>query len=199
LIQLERLNFFKWLNGLGNKEYLLSVIAYGTAPTMLTNKPATLLNFQDGLRDLYTHWHQYKNDASHTLGLEFFELKEELKEGRRNTCVLFYKEGTLEAYLMKPQIRMFLNSMGYERCETVHDFLSTLRYRFQANCPHEIGLFLGFPVQDVIGFIKNKGQNCIMCRYWKVYHNPEEAKQIFSAYDEARSAVINSIKEFIPQ
>ena len=37
--------------------------------------------------------------------------------------------------------------------------------------PHEIGLFLGYPVEDVLGFIENAGQNCKCCGCWKVYCN----------------------------
>lgn len=35
--------------------------------------------------------------------------------------------------------------------------------------PHEIGLFLGYPLGDVKGFIKHRGQNCKCTGCWKVY------------------------------
>lgn len=195
MTQLQRLDFFNRLNGLTDREYLLSVIAYGAAPTLLSNKPSTMLNFQNGIRDLYALWHQYKQDVCSTLGLDFFELN----EGEGSIGVLFFNESILKACLAKSHNRLFLNLMGYGRCLSVNDCLLMLRARFLNGCPHEIGLFLGFPVQDVIGFIRNKGRNCLLCQYWKVYSHPEKAKQIFSAYDEARSAVINTIKELIAQ
>ena len=45
--------------------------------------------------------------------------------------------------------------------------------------PHEIGLFLGYPVGDVVGFIKNKGKNFKCCGCWKVYCDQCEAERRF--------------------
>lgn len=47
--------------------------------------------------------------------------------------------------------------------------------------PHEIGLFLGYPPEDVVGFIDNTGK-CKCTGYWKVYGNEEEAKKTFARY-----------------
>ncbi|MCI8611769.1 MAG: DUF3793 family protein [Clostridiales bacterium] len=52
--------------------------------------------------------------------------------------------------------------------------------------PHEIGLFLGYPLQDVRGYIENKGQNSLYTGYWKVYHDVKAAKQQFAQYDLCR-------------
>ena len=52
--------------------------------------------------------------------------------------------------------------------------------------PHEIGLFLGYPVEDVLGFIENAGQNCKCCGCWKVYCNECEAVRTFARYKKCR-------------
>ncbi len=48
--------------------------------------------------------------------------------------------------------------------------------------PHEIGLFLGYPVEDVKGFIENKAAcaKCVGC--WKVYGDEKRAKRLFAQY-----------------
>lgn len=50
--------------------------------------------------------------------------------------------------------------------------------------PHEIGLFLGYPPEDVDGFIMNRagGYKCIGC--WKVYGDEIRAKKRFTAFSE---------------
>ena len=48
--------------------------------------------------------------------------------------------------------------------------------------PHEIGLFLGYPIDDVISFIENKGKNFKCCGCWKVYHDEDNAKKTFEKY-----------------
>ena len=54
----------------------------------------------------------------------------------------------------------FLESCGYESGDT--DFLLKQlsgRLCLEQDYPHEIGLFLGYPLADVVGFIENRGWN----------------------------------------
>lgn len=48
--------------------------------------------------------------------------------------------------------------------------------------PHEVGLFLGYPPEDVCGFIENKAKECKCLGYWKVYGDEENAKKTFAKY-----------------
>jgi hypothetical protein len=77
--------------------------------------------------------------------------------------------------------------------------LARLQRRFlNEGFPHEIGLFLGYPPEDVRGFIFNKGQNFICCRYWKVYHNAERAMEMFRKIDKAQILAMNILAEPLP-
>ena len=48
----------------------------------------------------------------------------------------------------------------------------------------------GYPVEDVEGFIENKGHNYLYAGYWKVYGHVEEKKALFNRYEEARKVLI---------
>ena len=48
-----------------------------------------------------------------------------------------------------------------------------------AEFPHEIGIFLGYPLHDVVGFIENRGQNFTCCGCWKSYGDPDAAQKHF--------------------
>ncbi|MGM9684470.1 MAG: DUF3793 family protein [Eubacteriales bacterium] len=48
--------------------------------------------------------------------------------------------------------------------------------------PHEIGLFLGYPPEDVCGFIENKAEGCKCIGCWKVYGDEAAAKKLFAKY-----------------
>ena len=50
--------------------------------------------------------------------------------------------------------------------------------------PHEIGLFLSYPPEDVCGFINNKAcdHKCVGC--WKVYGDEEQARKTFARYEK---------------
>ena len=49
-----------------------------------------------------------------------------------------------------------------------------------AEFPHEIGVFLGYPLSDVVGFIENSGRNFTCCGCWKAYGDPQAAQRHFA-------------------
>ena len=71
--------------------------------------------------------------------------------------------------------------------------LALLKKRFEASedFPHEIGIFLDYPLGDVIGFIQNGGQNYKCSGCWKVYCNECEALKMFQKYHKCREVYRN--------
>lgn len=60
----------------------------------------------------------------------------------------------------------------------------------QMGFPHEMGILLGYPLEDVEGFIKNKGEKYLYAGYWKVYKEVEEKKLLFDAYESAKEGLV---------
>lgn len=58
-----------------------------------------------------------------------------------------------------------------------------------------VGVSLGYSVEDVMGFMENKGENFKLCGTWKVYGNVENAKRTFSNYVKCRAYLCNKINE----
>ena len=103
---------------------------------------------------------------------------------RKDSALIYvYRKSHLIRDLDRTDVRNFLLSCGY-RPGTPKIYLSHLRERLREyECfPHEIGLFLGYPLQDVLGFIHNHGQNCKFCGYWKVYGNEPETRKLFEKF-----------------
>ena len=50
--------------------------------------------------------------------------------------------------------------------------------------PHEVGLFLGYPPEDVRGFIEHKYCGCKCVGSWKVYGDAQKAQEAFSRFDK---------------
>lgn len=77
-----------------------------------------------------------------------------------------------------------LKECGYECGEVTERCIAQLIKRINESneFPHEIGLFLGYPPEDVCGFIENKADGCKCVGCWKVYGDEEEAKKIFAKY-----------------
>ena len=81
-----------------------------------------------------------------------------------------------------------LEKDGYRTGEDLEAMLDRLglRLRTEGDFPHEIGLFLGYPPEDVAGFQRHRGRNCKLCGYWKVYSDVDRAKALFRRYDQCR-------------
>ena len=77
---------------------------------------------------------------------------------------------------------------GYNIDSSLDEMIARLKERFfhKTEFPHEIGLFLGYPIEDVKGFRKFGGSDCKMCGYWKVYDDVEQARRIFDSYDKCQ-------------
>ena len=61
------------------------------------------------------------------------------------------------------------------------------RIRESDSFPHEVGVFLDYPLEDVIGFIENAGANYKLCGCHKVYGDEVKAARTFSNYAKCRN------------
>ncbi len=110
-----------------------------------------------------------------------------LKTGAQSALIYIYRENMLETDIENARAKAILSQYGYDDL-SVAQALQRLSHRLSTyeEFPHEIGLFLGYPPEDVEGFICNKGQNCNLCGYWKVYGDTNDAMARFARYDRCR-------------
>lgn len=157
------------------------------APTIDGIKPATLFFLGECAWDLPSVWRSHGEQISGELGLCSYVLRED----ERGLQVLLYRKDRLCCALERPQNVRVLDDLGYP--QGTESALAHLAERFKQGCPHEIGLFLGIPWRDVQGFADQKGQNCLLNGYWKVYHRPGAARARFDAFDRSRIAAMRRI------
>ena len=48
--------------------------------------------------------------------------------------------------------------------------------------PHEIGLFLSYPPEDVKGFVDNRARSYKCAGLWKVYSDEARARRLFTRF-----------------
>lgn len=173
------------------KSYFIHLIAYNIAPTIQGFKASTILNFSNNKNNMYNLWLKYKDEIKHRFSLEVLELK----KTTFNVIVLFYNRRAMLDIIVNDENLEFLKGQGYRKTNNLDEYLNELKVRFQNLCPHEIGIFLGIPIKDVIGFIENKGYNYLLNGYWKVYYDLESAKETFKLYDFARVKILENILE----
>lgn len=109
-----------------------------------------------------------------------------LKRWNDNVLIYVCRKSHLQADLKKQEIRTFLQGYGYQEMQ-LETVLERLKFRLKAEeFPHEIGIFLGYPLGDVIGFIENAGKNSKCTGCWKVYCNECEAQKMFARFKKCR-------------
>ena len=115
---------------------------------------------------------------------------------KKRHLVMVYRAKELKEHLRSKEVSDYLREFGYRR----DDFISNLIrlhqrmngfYNKMKEFPHEVGVFLGYPICDIKGFLENKGERYLHSGYWKIYGNLEETRKKFLSYDEAREIAID--------
>jgi hypothetical protein len=107
---------------------------------------------------------------------------------RSSKQILVYQAGMIEDMLSQPGFKCYLCQLGYPVEQGYEANVAHLLAKMEKwqDFPHEIGIFLGYPLEDVLGFIANKGKNYALCGPWKVYAQPEKAKERFDLFQRCR-------------
>lgn len=94
-----------------------------------------------------------------------------------------YRPSRLRQDLEDTEAVRLLEEAGYP-CHSAGQCVACLIRRLRENdeFPHEIGLFLSYPPEDVRGFIENKACRFKCAGLWKVYGDEERAKELFRQY-----------------
>lgn len=104
---------------------------------------------------------------------------------------LLYHKSLLLEYFKDEGVKELLKESGYENTNLM-PVLSEFALRYQhygilrEKFPHEMGLILGYPVEDVKGYILNDGKNSLYIGSWKVYKKLPEKMRLFGEFERAR-------------
>lgn len=117
-----------------------------------------------------------------------------------HATIFMYHRWVLTAFLNTPGVPEFLMTKGYPVTKGIDELVAALvsRFRSLGTVPHEVGVFLGYPLDDVQDFIRNRGRNYRVCRYWKVYSNENYAEKVFGCYDRCRMKLAELMNQGLP-
>ena len=135
--------------------------------------------------------------------------------GRVN--VFIYNAVKLRAFVQRDDVQRLMSELGYEDME-LSEILAVFREKYQQYLksrgrftakqpaqedqacgngslgkewfPHEMGLLLGYPPEDVEGFILQNGRNALCSGYWKVYEDAESKRRTFHIFECAEERLI---------
>ena len=105
------------------------------------------------------------------------------RKTEKKALLYLYRPDYLDKDLCCPEALQILKEKGYCCGSTGSFVVQLIRHMTEdEEFPHEVGLFLGYPPEDVQCFIENsrRGVKCTGC--WKAYGNEEEARKTFAKF-----------------
>ena len=174
-----------------------AVLVRQCAPTLAGMKPGSIFCFNHSPLEVSRQKVCQWNKQLEPFGLTVQILLE--RPGSGSVIVFVYRHDRLEQMLSDDAYQSFLAEAGYERTN-LDGLLEQLAYRLrtQPEFPHEIGVFLGYPLRDVIGFIENHGRNFTCCGFWKSYGDPAEMQVCFACYRRCIQTYVAMFEQGIP-
>ena len=113
----------------------------------------------------------------------------------KRALIYVYRPEKLKEDFSDETTQIILKCKGYD-CTNPSQCICRLIQKLQSapDFPHEIGLFLGYPAEDVKGFIENKAacSKCSGC--WKVYGDEQAARILFKKYKNAQKFIAGNGK-----
>lgn len=166
------------------------VLSYYLAPVILKKKSAAMFVFpREDVIPMVS--------LVGAIGVQAYQLV----ATQEKSYLLFYQEQQLQEKLKNPGIIMFLREYEYEVTE-LNQVLQQVSKRIQEcllherEFPHEMGVLLDYPMEDVKGFMRHKGKGEQYSGYWKVYEEVEKAKETFGEYDAARKELLEFVSKY---
>ncbi|MDF2503846.1 MULTISPECIES: DUF3793 family protein [Clostridium] len=184
-------NFMNFIDYSNEKDYMMNLITYAISPTIAGYKPSSIITISNNYMGMFDLWCKYGEEYINNINLKVFEITR-----KENVIILlFYNERLLSKTLFYEDNMKLLSKFGYSNRMSLEQCLELLKFRYaDIVCPHEIGIFLGIPVKDVEAFINCNGRECMLCGYWKVYHDREKALKTFEDYDRTKYNVVKLLK-----
>lgn len=106
-----------------------------------------------------------------------------LRFSDKKALIYLYRPARLRSDLSQETADKLLRQQGYDTASCEKCVVHLIRkLRQQEDFPHEIGLFLGYPAEDVHGFMEQGPDCCKASGCWKVYGDEEAAKKKFAQY-----------------
>lgn len=169
---------------------LENLIAYHCGPALSGIKPSNIVSCQKKLIPNIKNEIQKLNNQLNKNDI-YLEI---ICECDRRALVMVYRKKVMEEHLNKRNNKKFLINFGYSEKGSISDYIKRLKKRLSYDSfPHEIGVFLGYPLYDIYCFINKTENDCLLTGEWKVYHNAEAAKKLFHRYSSCRNALVRKI------
>lgn len=185
---MKQVEFYKSLNNMQERECIEKFLIYNASLVISGLKPSATVTIKKDCANLYKSWIQYGVEFLKNIDIKYIKLR----ECDNALIILVYNEENLKNYIFESENKKFLMKLGYIDENNINKYLLILENRYKKfNCPHELGIFLGFPLNDVKDFMECTKKKCLSCGYWLVYNDLKEAKEVFNKYDKVKDFTVS--------
>ncbi|KAF0218600.1 MAG: hypothetical protein FD174_2693 [Geobacteraceae bacterium] len=170
-----------------DRECLAAYLALEASEVLGGVKPANLLKL-DGRRrpcgrNLYDLWKRHGKRLVEGSGLRV----RELVDRGETLLILLYEPEALARLLAVRSVEKVLRKAGYQVPSNLERVLSELEKRMRDDgFPHEIGVFLGYPLKDVVGFLGWARLPFTCQGPWRIYGAPAESLRLADIHRKCR-------------
>lgn len=163
------------------------------SPTMAGLKTGNLFNFQTEDSESLAAGIRRMNRQLVPGGIRLIPVK--YRDGK--AMIYMYRPAKLKADLAHRTARQILSEKDYPVSQADRCVVHLIRCLKRADTfPHEIGLFLGYPPEDVEGFIKNGAAAAKYTGIWKVYGNVEAARRRFKQFKKCTGVYCEAFRKY---
>lgn len=114
--------------------------------------------------------------------------------------VFIYNENSLKDILHRKNIIDFLAMCGYSTNYFLNDYLYELYTRIgEGRIPDEIGIFLGYPLKDVMGFMGVINLPLTKINYWRIYGDANISDKLYDNIQKVKHNTEKLLAHKTPQ
>ncbi|MGV8146942.1 MAG: DUF3793 family protein [Alkaliphilus sp.] len=177
--------------GVSSENLLFLVDRIGA--TIAGVKPAELLNLPSKYNCNNLSWEKCQECILKNSNIKIRVIDKH--KGRRH--VFYYHEEALKNILSQTEVLLMLKGLDYPEEFSLQGYLDHLVRKMNSDIfPHEIGIFLGYPLKDVVGYMGIKNSKLVDRKGWQVYGDKEISQKRQESFLKARIKVRECLSSF---
>ncbi len=159
-----------------SKDFFIKTYISKLGPVIIGSKPIHIYSFSskndNSMKTVKIINDHFKNCRK--IKYEIFKCKD------NSTKMIFFNPVVLDVILRKPENMEFLQTLGYPKAYSMDTYLCNLIGKMiRVEEHHEIGVFLGYPLKDVMGFMGFSNLKLTKVNGWRIYGDPTESDEKF--------------------
>lgn len=177
------------------RQCLAAFLTLGTAEVLAGVKPANLLRISNRRypcgRNMYQLWQRYGQQLLENSSI----VAATMRCDDSGVLLLIYSPTLLQRRLNSRSSRTFLHSLNYRQPRNITTTLEDLTAHFvDDEFPHEIGLFLGYPLKDVSAFMGRTPLKATAQRLWKIYGHGRRSHALADLYHHQHQRIAHKLR-----